>query len=137
MLGATLDISCASITQARGLGLAMVRELVWGLRAVLGEVERWRSHAAQIPDRTIRNDALLALRHKRPNTDGAALLWTIPTRRCPGLLRLLVAYEIMGDFLDSMVERGIVTGMVDGRQLHVALVDAIDVRRPISDYYRE
>lgn len=137
MLGATLDLPCASITQAWGLGLAMVRELVWGLRAVLGEVEWWRSHAAQIPDPTIRGDALLALDHKRPNTDGAALLWTIPTRRSPKLLRLLVAYEIMGDFLDSMVERAIERGASNGRQLHLALVDAIDVQRPLSDYYRE
>jgi tetraprenyl-beta-curcumene synthase len=115
----------------------MARELGWGLRAVLREVERWRSHAAQIPDPTIRKEALQALDHKRPNTDGAALMWTIPNRRCPRLLRLLVAYEIMGDFLDSMVERGIEAGAVDGRQLHLALVDAIDLERPTSDYYCE
>lgn len=135
MCGATLDIGCATVTQAWGLGLAVVRELAWGLRGVLHEVERWRVQAECIPDPRIRNDALLALEHKRPNTDGAALLWTIPTRRCPTLLRLLVAYEIMGDFLDSTVERGVEAGSVDGRQLHRALVEAIDVRRPLSDYY--
>lgn len=135
MSEATLDFGCTSITQAWGLGLAVVRELVWGLRGVLHEVERWRAQAAQIPDPRIRYDALVALDHKRPNTDGAALLWTIPSRRCPTLLRLLVAYEIMGDFLDSTVERGVEAGVVDGRQLHLALVEAVDVQRPLSDYY--
>jgi tetraprenyl-beta-curcumene synthase len=112
-----------------------MRELLWGLWGVLREVERWRAHAAEIPDATIREDALAALAHKRPNTDGAALLWIVPARRCPGLLRLLVAYEIMGDFLDSTVERGAHAGIVNGRQLHLALVDAVDLERPISDYY--
>ncbi|HEV3094109.1 MAG TPA: DUF2600 family protein [Solirubrobacteraceae bacterium] len=137
MSRATLDFGCGSIPQAWGLVLAVVRQLVWGLRGVLREVERWRSHAARIPDPRIRADALLALDHKRPNTDGAALLWTIPTQRCPTLLRLLVAYEIMGDFLDSTVERGVEAGIIDGTQLHLALVEAVDVQRPLSDYYRD
>jgi tetraprenyl-beta-curcumene synthase len=136
MLGGSLDVTATSIKQAWALGAAVVRELVWGLRGVLCEVERWRAHASVIPDATIREDALLALDHKRPNTDGAALLWIIPAQRCPQLLHLLVAYEIMGDFLDSTVERGAHIGIVNGRQLHLALVDAVDVKRsPASDYY--
>ncbi len=122
--------------QISALARAIVRELGWGLRAVLREVERWRLLAAQIPDATIRGDALAALTEKRPNTDGAALFWTVATRRNPRLLRLLVAYEIMADFLDSLVERGAYAGVQNGRQLHLALVDAVDVGRPLSGYYR-
>ncbi len=114
----------------------MVREMVWGLRGVSREVEKWRARAAEIPDATIRQDALEALEHKRSNTEGAALFWIIPRRRCPQLLSLLVAYEIMADFLDSTIERGAHVGIVNGRQLHLALMDAVDVERPISDYYR-
>ncbi len=136
MPGGITNTRCISTGQAWVLGLVVVRELVWGLRGVLREVERWQAHAAEIPDATIRGDALAALEHKRPNTDGAALLWTIPRRRCPQLLRLLVAYEIMGDFLDSTIERGAHAGIANGRQLHLALVDAVDIERPISDYYR-
>ncbi|HEX3692990.1 MAG TPA: DUF2600 family protein [Solirubrobacteraceae bacterium] len=132
-----LDFRSGTLVQSWGLGLAVARELVWGLRAVLREVEKWQTFAAEIPDPLIRHDALLALEHKRPNTDGAALLWTITDRRCPTLLRLLVAYEILGDFLDSVVERGVDAGVADGRQLHRALVEAIDVTGPLSDYYRE
>ncbi|HEU0249088.1 MAG TPA: DUF2600 family protein [Solirubrobacteraceae bacterium] len=122
--------------QAWAVAVAVVRELGWGLRAVLGEVERWRACAEQIPDATIRADALAALDQKRPNTDGAALFWTVTKHRCPVLLRLLVAFEIMADFLDSMVERGAHVGVVNGRQLHLALVDAVDVSRPLSHYFR-
>jgi tetraprenyl-beta-curcumene synthase len=136
MPGGTFDTTCISVGQAWALGVAVVRELVWGLRKVLREVERWRARAAEIPDATIREDALAALDHKRSNTEGAALFWIIPKRRCPRLLNLLIAYEIMADYLDSAIERGAHVGIVNGRQLHLALVDAVDIERPTSDYYR-
>jgi tetraprenyl-beta-curcumene synthase len=113
-----------------------MRETVWGLRVVSREVDRWRARAAAIPDATIRKDALAALERKRSNTEGAGLFWTIPRRRYPRLLNLLVAYEIMADFLDSAIERGAGAGVVNGQQLHLALMDAVDVDRPMSDYYR-
>ena len=52
------------------------------------------------------------------------------------MLTLLVAYQIMWDFLDSTSERGAYTGQANGRQLHRALVEALDPETPISDYYR-
>jgi tetraprenyl-beta-curcumene synthase len=136
MPGGALDTTSISLRQTLTLGTAIVRELVWGLRGVSREVEKWRAYAAKIPDATIREDALAALEHKRSNTEGAALFWTIPKQRCPRLLSLLVAYEIMADFLDSAIERGAHAGIANGRQLHLALVDAVDLERPISDYYR-
>ena len=122
--------------QARALILAFVREFVWGLRAVLSEVRRWHIRAEQIPDAKIRREALEALDSKRLNADGAALFWTVTRRRCPALLRLLVAFEVMADFLDSMVECGAHAGVINGRQLHLALVEAVDVVRPLSPYLR-
>jgi tetraprenyl-beta-curcumene synthase len=135
MPGETHETGCSSLGQVWALGVAMVRELIWGLRGVLREVERWHTLASGIPDATIREDALVALEQKRPNTDGAALFWIITTRRRPRLLRLLVAYEIMADFLDSTIERGAHVGIANGRQLHLALVDAVDITRPLSDYF--
>lgn len=109
---------------------------MWGLAAVAHEARRWRARATEIPDASLRSDALSALARKRGHTDGAALLWTIPRVRDRNLLRLLVAYEIIWDFLDGVNERGAAAGQVNGRQLHLALVDALDLTRPISDYYR-
>jgi tetraprenyl-beta-curcumene synthase len=115
---------------------AASRELLWGLRAVSHEVELWKVRARSIPDRTIREDALASLTHKRPNTDGAALFWTLPNRRNTRLLRSLVVYETMADFLDSVNERGADAGTANGCQLHLALVEAIDPESPVSDHYR-
>ena len=109
---------------------------MWGLRAVAHEERKWRALAAEIPDRPIREDALSALRCKRGQTDGAAMFATLPRARNRSLLRLLVAYQIIWDFLDSVSERGAGAGQANGRQLHLALIDALDPARPLSDYYR-
>jgi tetraprenyl-beta-curcumene synthase len=96
----------------------------------------WRGRALMIPDGPIREDALDSIERKRENADGAALFWILPRRRDPNLLRLLVAYQIIWDFLDSVNERGAHEGTENGLQLHRALVEALDPSTPISDYYR-
>jgi tetraprenyl-beta-curcumene synthase len=106
------------------------------LPAVSGEVSRWRSLAQKIPDPPLREDALRALAAKRPHIDGAVLFSSIPRLRHPVLLRLLVAYEIIWDYLDSVNERSADAGVENGLQLHLALIDALDPGRPMSDYYR-
>jgi tetraprenyl-beta-curcumene synthase len=115
---------------------AVARELLWGLKAVSREMSAWRIRALMIPDAAIREDALNSIELKRENADGAALFSILPARRNLSLLRLLVAYQIIWDFLDSVSERGACEGTKNGRQLHKALVEALDPASPISDYYR-
>jgi tetraprenyl-beta-curcumene synthase len=122
--------------QLRVLAEAVARELTWGLPAVAHEVRRWWAQARQIPTASIRDDALHALGRKRGHTDGAALFCILPRVRNITLLRLLVAYEIMWDFLDSVNETGADAGQRNGRQLHRALIDAVQPGQACADYYR-
>jgi tetraprenyl-beta-curcumene synthase len=119
-------------TLARATG----RELVWGLRGVAREVAGWRERAAAIPDPQLREDALAALARKRGSIDGAALFWILPRRRSRDLLGVLVAYEVLADYLDCVSERGAELGIENGRQLHLALVEALAPESEMSDYYR-
>jgi cytochrome P450 len=100
------------------------------------EFDTWVQRAAAIPDPAIREDALDSLARKRDNVEGASLFSILPRRRDARLLILLVAYQVMWDFLDSVSERGAGAGHANGRQLHRALVEALDPEAPISDYYR-
>jgi len=50
------------------------------------------------------------------------------------MLRLLVAYELIWDYLDCVHEQS--PGETNGRQLHRALVDAVEVDGPLTDWYR-
>jgi tetraprenyl-beta-curcumene synthase len=101
------------------------------------EMRRWRRIADKIPDARLREDALYALEAKRGQSDGAALFAIVPRTRNLSLLRLVLAYQLIWDFLDEVSERGERTGagQANGRQLHLALIDALDPTRPISDYY--
>jgi tetraprenyl-beta-curcumene synthase len=125
-----------SSCQADALLRAVTRQLLWGLRGVSREVGFWNGWARRIPDQALRTDALAALERKRCNIDGAAFFWTLPRQRDPLLLRLLVAYEILADYLDRVNERDAHVGIVDGRQLHCAMSEALAPDCPISDYYR-
>lgn len=130
------DPAPLTVGQLRALIAAAARQLIWGLRFAARETHRWRARATQIPDAETRQDALDALGSKRGHIDGAALFWTIPRRRNPELLGLLAAYQIMWDFLDNVSERGAAAGQANGYQLHTALVDALDRRPSMHDYYR-
>jgi tetraprenyl-beta-curcumene synthase len=125
-----------SIATSVTLTRAVARELLWGLRQVAREVEGWRTKAAAIPDPDLRADALSALERKRGNIDGAALFWTLPDRRNPDLLKVLVAYEVLADYLDCVSERGASLGIANGYQLHLALQHALDPAAELCDYYR-
>jgi tetraprenyl-beta-curcumene synthase len=115
---------------------AASRQLLWGLRAASLEMGAWQERALSIPDTPIREDALVSIERKRGHADGAALFWILPRRRDPNLLRLLVRYQIIWDFLDCVNERAADQGTVNGRQLHLALIEALDPGVPMSDYYR-
>ncbi len=119
--------------QLHALTAAALRELSWGLRAASREMRAWRSRARLIPDGPIREDALETLERKRTHIVGAGLFSILPARRDRRLLRVLVAYEIIIEFLDNAHERA--AGRRNGSQLHRALVEALDPSAPISDYY--
>lgn len=125
-----------SAGQLWALGKAATRELVWGLRAATAEIRLWRARAQEIPDAPIRADALHVLDRKRTHLHGAALFWTLPGKRNRDLLRLLIAHELIWDFLDNVNERAADVGVANGRQLHLAISDALDPDAPLSDYYR-
>jgi tetraprenyl-beta-curcumene synthase len=128
------DPAPISRRQLQALAAAVARELLWGLPGAAKEVKRWRELAEQIPDEPVRSDALSAMTRKRGQTDGAAMFSILPRERSPSLLRLLVAYQLIWDFLDSVDEHG-AAGTLNGLQLHAALVDALDPERTPSDYY--
>ncbi|HEY6758087.1 MAG TPA: DUF2600 family protein [Baekduia sp.] len=121
----------------RALGFGTVREVGWGLPGVRAEVRHWRTLAEGIPDPVLRADALASLADKRYYTDGAALFWTLPSRRSGELLALLTAYQTIANYLDYTSERGADSRGSCGGSLMLALVDAVDVDGPLRDYYAD
>ncbi len=135
VFGRWLDVAFLSLRQIWALFAAALRELSWGLPAVAGEARAWQARARTIPDAPLREDALSSWACKRANTDGAALFSVIARARVVRLLGVIVAYETIWDFLDNVSERGAAVGEINGAQLHLALLEALDLDVEVSPYY--
>ncbi|HET6509549.1 MAG TPA: DUF2600 family protein [Baekduia sp.] len=127
----TRDVAPLTPAQARALAVATGRELGWGLRVVRREVAGWRRAAERVADPVLREHAIGSLRRKRTLVDGAAFYWTLPPRRDLGLLRLLVAFQVLADLLDEISERTAGTG--DGELMGV-FAEAVDLGVPVGDH---
>jgi tetraprenyl-beta-curcumene synthase len=125
-----------TLAQIGALVAASARELTWTLPQVSREVRAWRARALQIPPGPLRDDALTTLTRERLNTEGAALFGILPRRRRPELVRLLARYQVLLDYLDTISERPAPDPLANGRQLHVALTEALDPSAPLTDHYR-
>jgi tetraprenyl-beta-curcumene synthase len=125
-----------SLRQLRALLAVYARELAWVAPQVAREVRGWRERAAAIADPALREDALTSLERERLNIEGAALFSVVPRRRDARLLRVLVAYQIVLDYLDTLSERIGGHPPDAGLALHRALVEALDPTLPITDHYR-
>ena len=128
--------SFLDLRQAHALAAVSWRELRWVLPATTQESAIWLRRAERIPSPALRRDAVESLVNDRFNVNGAAVFASIPRTRNESLLRLLVRYQIMFDYLDTISERPCADVVRNGTQLHRAAVEALDPGRPPSNYYR-
>jgi hypothetical protein len=102
------------------------------------ELASWRARAAHIPDADLRKHALDALAAKRGNVEGAATFAILaPRTHRPGVVRLLVAYQVMHDYLDSVTEQAPRNALGSARRMHRALEAAFKPGCPHPDYFHD
>lgn len=101
------------------------------------ELAGWERYARTIPDPVLRAQALHKLTVERLNPEAAAFFAVLtPRHERPGVVRLIVAYQLLYDYLDAVNEMPDCTSLRNGLQLHRALVDAVLPGRRTVDYYR-
>ncbi len=140
MLARLDDPAPLDCRQLAALASGAGRELGWGLRTVRREVAEWQRRAAQIRAPDLRALALHSLADKRSLTEGAARFWEVPRRRSVPLVKVLVAFQILANFLDTISERGrrdLSLRTSAPSSIMLAFVDAVDVEQPTRDYYRD
>ncbi|MBF6620107.1 MAG: DUF2600 family protein [Patulibacter sp.] len=121
--------------QLTALGVAVGQQLGGGLRRVSDDVARWQLRAQLIPDPVLRQGALVALHEKRSYVNGAALFATVAAGDGrPAVQRLLVTFQVMANYLDTVSERTIAAATESGHLMR-AVVDAVDPASPVSDRY--
>jgi tetraprenyl-beta-curcumene synthase len=100
------------------------------------EIRRWRLRAREIPDPTLRAQALDKLTRERLNPEAAAFFAVLAPRRHKGaLVRLMVGFQIAYDYLDAINEHPSSAPLRNGLQLHRALCDAVGAEPADVDYY--
>lgn len=100
------------------------------------ELCRWQRHARAIPDPALRGSSLAKLGDEALNPEAAAFFGIVaPTRTRTRLVQLIVAYQVMYDYLDAVNEEPTSARLLDGLYLHQALVDAVQPSYRESGYY--
>jgi tetraprenyl-beta-curcumene synthase len=100
------------------------------------ELSEWKKHAQAIPDPVLRAQALHKLTAERLNPEAAAFFAVLaPCRERRRVIRLIVAYQLLYDYLDAVNELPGCTRLRNGLRLHSALIDAVLPDQPLCDYY--
>jgi tetraprenyl-beta-curcumene synthase len=100
------------------------------------ELAAWDRLARGIPDELLRERALAKLSGERLNPEAAALFAALaPRSERRRVVSLIVAYQVLYDYLDGVNECPGFDGLRDGLALHTALVDALLPDRKCHDYY--
>lgn len=105
-------------------------------RHVRRELTCWREHAQAIPDPSLRRLAQAKLADEHLNAQAAAVFATLaPLRKRQHAARMIVAFQVMYDYLDAVSEQPSADPVANGLRLHEALLAAVVPTRPAVDYY--
>jgi tetraprenyl-beta-curcumene synthase len=103
---------------------------------VARELRQWRAQAAGIPDPTLRRLALNTHHDERGNLEGAAAFAVlVPRSQRARVVRATVAFQAAYDYVDTLAEQPCGDPLANGRQLHLALLTALDPVADHPDYY--
>lgn len=103
---------------------------------VARELDRWRNFAASMPNRELSHQAIQSITHKQFHAEGGAIYATASPENADRLVRLIVALQTISDYLDNLCDRTASESEDDFRNLHLAMLDAVDPCRETADYYR-
>lgn len=101
------------------------------------ELGHWRERARQIPDPALRRLALITQASERGNLEGAAAFAVlVPRIHRMRVVRAVVAFQAIYDYIDTLSEQPSADPVANGHQLHLALVTALEPAGRHPDYYR-
>jgi tetraprenyl-beta-curcumene synthase len=95
-----------------------------------GELAHWRERALLIPSATLRKQALDSIASKAFHVFGGSVYALYPNRRArqyrQNILRAIAAIQTISDYLDNLCDRAGESDERAFRQLHMAMLDALD-----------
>lgn len=99
-------------------------------------LEEWKERAKQIPDEELRNQALMSIDTKSFHCEGGAIYGLIAQDKQAEIIRFIVAYQTISDYLDNLCDRSTSIDPEDFRALHEAMLHALNPEMKPINYYR-
>ncbi|WP_047154129.1 tetraprenyl-beta-curcumene synthase family protein [Aneurinibacillus tyrosinisolvens] len=103
--------------------------------AVREELTRWKERALSIPDPELRKQALDSIENKTFHCEGGSVYAAGNMVFKDALIRLIVAYQTISDYLDNLCDRSTSCSLENFKRLHQAMQDAVSLAPPMLDYY--
>jgi tetraprenyl-beta-curcumene synthase len=98
-------------------------------------IGHWQNRAEQIPDPVLRRLGVDSLR-ERSNIEGAAAFAAFaPRAHRAAVVRALMAFQAAYNYADLLSEQPHEQAITNGRRLHESLLQALDPKAPLLDYY--
>ncbi|NLZ93368.1 MAG: tetraprenyl-beta-curcumene synthase family protein [Firmicutes bacterium] len=99
------------------------------------ELARWRSKALIIPDEELKKQALASITNKRFHCQGGSIYALYTPLQAEKLVRFIVALQTISDYLDNLCDRVAGASEESFRQLHQAMLAAVDLSVQKQDWY--
>lgn len=113
------------------------RHLTQVLPLVDRVLARWLRLAEAIPDAALREQAIASLTHKRFHCEGGSVFAAWAPKAKATLVRFIVAFQTISDYLDNLCDRMESLDAANFRQLHRSMFDAVSPGAPLQgEYYR-
>lgn len=101
------------------------------------ELRFWKVHAKRIPNEELRSQALQSIEEKTFHCEGGAIMALLaPHEVRRGVIRFIVAYQTISDYLDNLCDRSTSLDPDDFSALHESMHHAILVGAEPTNYYR-
>ncbi|QGT99678.1 hypothetical protein SYNTR_1085 [Candidatus Syntrophocurvum alkaliphilum] len=95
----------------------------------------WEMQSQNIIDDELKKQAQCSLKNKAFHCQGGAVFATPYVKWESNLLRFIVAYQTICDYLDNLCDRANCTDEVAFKRLHESLIDALTPSEPLKEYY--
>ncbi|WP_088105986.1 tetraprenyl-beta-curcumene synthase family protein [Halalkalibacter urbisdiaboli] len=100
------------------------------------ELDKWREKAKTIPDLELRKQALASIKDKAFHCEGGAVYGLLAGKNRRKIIRFIVAYQTISDYLDNLCDRSTSLDMNDFRELHTSMFHALTPGKSTMNYYR-
>ena len=117
--------------------LTMTPKIFFEVRpCVHAHLRHWTGRARTIPSPELRKQALASIADKTFHCEGGGIYGLLAGDRCRDVVRFIVAYQTISDYLDNLCDRSTSLDPDDFRALHASMRDALTPAAEPGDYYR-